>query len=95
MDKSFRLLTPPILNLHDVSNPNNIQQIELKKVKECVVTYDPLLLAVLSDTRETGPHSHWSTKKGGSVITVPLSTDLLLHWVVDGNCNRPSQGGPC
>ncbi|GBM18869.1 hypothetical protein AVEN_137250-1 [Araneus ventricosus] len=49
--KAFRLLTLPILNLRDINNSNDIRQMELKKVKECVV-YVSHLLAVLSDTRE-------------------------------------------
>ncbi|GBL78854.1 hypothetical protein AVEN_48845-1 [Araneus ventricosus] len=65
MEKVFRLLTLPILNLRDVISSNNIQQMELKKIKECVVRYVPHLLAVLSDTMETNAHSLWSTKEGG------------------------------
>ncbi|GBM46651.1 hypothetical protein AVEN_274148-1 [Araneus ventricosus] len=38
MEKAFRLLTPPILKLCDIKSSNHIQQMELKKVKECVVT---------------------------------------------------------
>ncbi|GBO12495.1 hypothetical protein AVEN_122962-1, partial [Araneus ventricosus] len=41
----------------------------------------PHLLPVLSDKRETDANAFWSTHEGGGVITVPLSTRRLSHWV--------------
>ncbi|GBN48120.1 hypothetical protein AVEN_87100-1 [Araneus ventricosus] len=63
MEKAFLLLTLPILNLHDINNSNDIQQMELQKVKECVMTYVLSSISSFSDKKETNVYSLWSKKE--------------------------------
>ncbi|GBM40170.1 hypothetical protein AVEN_100577-1 [Araneus ventricosus] len=88
IEKAFRLLTQPILNRRDVNRSNDIQQMELKKVKECVATYVPHLLANFSDTREADAHFLWSSKENRSFVDSPIFTlgDGLKMTITGGRC---------